>query len=136
MLHVPPKPRFITKAHDGTSQKTAFFTVITVKTLNPTNVYLYGLYYTFHSTSNDRSTHKCILVSKVDVTKPHNFVDEAFHPAMLPACSRHMWICVQASPMHHLTKSRLRVVLLEAPDNAQSRVIFLALCVDIFRTLH
>jgi hypothetical protein len=40
------------------------------------------------------------------------------------------FMCAQASPLRHLTKSRLCMVLLEAPNNAQSYVILLALCVD------
>jgi hypothetical protein len=40
-------------------------------------------------------------------------------------------MCVQASPMHHLTKSRFCVILLEALDNAQSHVIFLKPCNSI-----
>jgi hypothetical protein len=39
-------------------------------------------------------------------------------------------ICMQASPLRHVTKSRLCAVLLEAPANAQSDITFLALCVD------
>jgi hypothetical protein len=39
-------------------------------------------------------------------------------------------MCVQASPLRRLTKSRLCVVLLEAPGNAQTDVTFLTLCVD------
>jgi hypothetical protein len=48
-----------------------------------------------------------------------------------------IWLmCIEASPMRHVTKSHLCVVRLEAPDNAQSDVIFLILCADIFRTRH
>jgi hypothetical protein len=31
-------------------------------------------------TSSDRTTHKCVLVGKVEVTKPHNIVDRVFKP--------------------------------------------------------
>jgi hypothetical protein len=37
---------------------------------------------------------------------------------------------VQASPLRHLTKFRLYVVLLEAPENAQGERALLTLCVD------
>jgi hypothetical protein len=40
-------------------------------------------------------------------------------------------MCVQASPLRHITKSRLCVGFLEAPDNAQSHVKLIALFVDV-----
>jgi hypothetical protein len=38
---------------------------------------------------------------------------------------------VRASPPHHLTKSRLCMVLLEATENVQSHVTFIAICADV-----
>jgi hypothetical protein len=42
-----------------------------------------------------------------------------------------IWLLfVQASPLRHLIKSCLCVVLFEAPENAQSHVSYQILCVD------